>query len=78
MPNQRLKLFYYEMMKVMGGEGSPPFEYYDLDLDKTAFSEMVVTPSPQITSGNRILLNVLLEKYNPTAVVQESKLLGLI
>lgn len=39
---------------------------------------MEVTCSPQMSAGNRILLDALVEKYNPHATVCESGLLGKI
>ena len=55
-----------------------PFEYYDLNLSDDAFNAMQVTPSPKITSGNRIILDALIDRYNPKATVSESELVGLI
>lgn len=63
---------------VINGSGDLPFEYYDLDIAQEAFSKMLITPSPRMTQGNRILLDTLVEKYNPTAYIKESELLGLI
>ena len=55
-----------------------PFEYFDLEIENDAMNKMIVTPSPRITKGNRILLDSLLKLYNPNAIVQESELLNLI
>ena len=40
------------------------------------FEEMKVTCSPQMTPGNRILLESLLKDLNPKARILDSKLLG--
>ena len=40
------------------------------------FEEMEVTYSPQMTPGNRILLESLLKDLNPKARILDSKLLG--
>ncbi len=55
-----------------------PFDYYDLQIREDAMEAMVVTPSPKITPGNRMLLDLLLEKYNPKALVRESELNRLV
>lgn len=55
-----------------------PFDYYDLDIRSDAFSNMLVTPSPKMTSGNRIVLDSLLKEYNPGVSIKESELQGLI
>ena len=49
-------------------------DYFDLTLDDEAFNSMEVTMSPQFTEGNRILLELLKEKYNPNMIIQESAL----
>lgn len=66
------------MMKMISGQCTPPFSYYDLDIAPHCFSEMEITISPQMTAGNRILLESLIEKFNPNAKVLESSLYGLI
>jgi hypothetical protein len=56
----------------------PPFRYYDLDIDPTCFVEMEIVCSPQMTVGNKVLLETIVEKYNPSATIKESELLNLI
>lgn len=58
------------------GTAMPPFRYYDLLIDEIAFNEMEIMCSPQITAGNRVLLETLVEKYNPNAKIEDSALLG--
>lgn len=58
------------------GELEPPFDHFDLDISPESMEKMVVTPSPKMTAGNRIVLEALLEKYNPACKVKESSLLG--
>jgi len=53
-----------------------PFKNYFLPLNKMAFSEMEVTLSPNISDGNRAIVEVLKEKYNPRMKVLDSKLKG--
>lgn len=53
-------------------------QYIDLQIDPCCYDDMEITYSPKMTQGNRILLELLLEKYNPKAVIRESELLGKI
>lgn len=64
--------------KILQGLEKQPFSYYDLTLDDTAYSNMEITLSPKISPGNRLIVNTLIEKYNPSATVRDSSLLGLI
>lgn len=64
--------------RLLHGIETPPFRFYNLDIASEAFEEMEVTCSPQMSAGNRILLDALVEKYNPHATVCESGLLGKI
>lgn len=57
---------------------TPPFSYFDLEIAPHVYAQMEITPSPQMTPGNRILLETLIEKYNPSAKIVESELLGKI
>lgn len=47
---------------------------YDLNLADDAFENMEVTVAPQFTAGNRVLLEAIKEKYNPTMLIHESEL----
>lgn len=49
-------------------------DYYDLDIRDDAFTSMEITLSPQFTTGNRILLESLIEKFNPNLKVMDSAL----
>ena len=64
--------------KLLKGTAPPPFRYFDLDIDPQYFEEMEITCSPQMTFGNRVILETLVEKYNPSATIRESELLNLI
>lgn len=56
-----------------------PFpQHIDLQLDTTCFTEMEITCSPKMTPGNRVILETLIEKYNPGAKLIDSDLLGKI
>lgn len=80
--NQPVDKIYEEYMsfaiKVRLGLAKQPFPYYDLRISEEAFREMEITLSPQISAGNRAIVDCLVEKYNPHAKVIESSLLGLI
>lgn len=49
-------------------------DYYDLKIRDDAFASMEITVSPQFTAGNRILLESLIEKFNPDLKVKDSVL----
>ena len=72
------QMFSMSVTKMTQGKEPPPFRYYDLDIDPKCFEEMEITCSPQMTYGNRVILETLVEKYNPSAKIVESELLGKI
>lgn len=55
-----------------------PFNYYFLNLDKEKIKDMEITLNPQISDGSRTIVQLLVEKYNPSAQIKESTLLGKI
>lgn len=64
--------------KILLGQAKQAFPFYDLTLDENAYAQMEITLSPKISAGNRLIINSLIEKYNPSAVLHESSLVGLI
>lgn len=64
--------------KMLQGLEQQPFPSYDMTIDDAAYYEMEITLSPKISAGNRIIVENLVEKYNPSAVVKDSSLIGLI
>lgn len=64
--------------KILLGLEKQPFPHYDMILDDDVYSQMEITLSPQISAGNRIIVECLVEKYNPTATIKNSSLVGLI
>lgn len=72
------QLFSMSVTKMAQGKEPPPFRYFDLDIDPKFFEEMEITCSPQMTYGNRVILETLVEKYNSHAKIVESELLGKI
>lgn len=63
---------------IVNGVAKQPFPYYDLELDDNAISKMKITLSPTISPGNEILIKNTIHRYNPNALVVESKLKGKI
>ncbi len=51
-----------------------PFKYYFLLLNNDAFKQMEIVLSPKISEGNRAIVNLLKEKYNPDMKIHESQL----
>ena len=64
--------------KMRLGLEKQPIPYYDMTLSNDAFIDMQITLSPHISAGSRIIVQNLVEKYNPTAELKESNILGLI
>lgn len=64
--------------KMRMGTAQQPFPYYDMHLTDDAFSDMEITLSPRISAGSKVIIDSLVEKYNPSARVRESSLTGLI
>lgn len=77
-PQQIARYFSQTVLKMSTGIAEPPFRYYDLDIDPKYFEEMEITCSPQMSAGNRTILETLVERYNPNATILESELLGKI
>lgn len=64
--------------KMRLGLEKQPFPYYDMHLSDEVFSKMEITLSPRISGGSKIIVESLIEKYNPLAIMSESHLVGLI
>jgi len=64
-----------EASRVIFGKNLGFDEYY-LDLDEDAFKQMEITLGPKQHTGDRILVEALLNEYNPSARILDSKLLG--
>lgn len=64
--------------KILKGLEKQPFPFYDLYIDDNAFKDMEITLSPKISLGNREIVKLLVEKYNPSAKIRESELVGLL
>lgn len=53
-----------------------PFKYYFLLLNNDAFRKMEIVLSPKMSDGNRAIVRLLKEKYNPDMKIVESQLRG--
>ena len=62
--------------EVLAGNVTLPINYFDLKIDDGCFNKMEVLISPKMSEGNRILLDTLIKRYNPTALLKESVLRG--
>ncbi len=70
--------FNISMLNMSNGTETPLIRHYDLEIAQEYFANIEITPSPQMSIGNRILLETLVEKYNPTAKIRESELKDLL
>lgn len=57
---------------IISGKANLSFSHYDIPILTEAFSQMEIVLSPKMSEGNRLIVNNLVEKYNPTAKVYES------
>ena len=73
-----LNSFQLTANKMRFGVEKQPFPYYDLCLSDEAFNEMEITLSPRISAGSKIIVESLIEKYNASATIADSLLVGLI
>lgn len=75
---QSLQNFQLVANKMKLGLEKQPFPHYDMFISDEAFEDMEITLSPRISGGSRIIVEDLVQKYNPTAILKESALVGLI
>lgn len=64
--------------KMMAGILPAPCPYYDLEVDEAAMEELEVGALPKMSSGNRLLLQTLLERYGYASSIRKSALTGLV
>ncbi|NLB55618.1 MAG: hypothetical protein GX811_07620, partial [Lentisphaerae bacterium] len=53
-----------------------PISLFTLDIDDEAFSEMEVTLSPNISTGNQTIVELMKKSWNPSMIILESDLSG--
>ena len=71
-----LASFTQSVNRLVTNKENPPFCYYDLKLDDVAYFDMEITKSPTISAGNEEIIDLLVQKYNPSAQVVDSELRG--
>lgn len=55
-----------------------PMNYIDLKIDTKAFENMEITLGPNTTHSDRIIVDLLVEKYNPNIKLKDSELMNKI
>lgn len=70
--------FVAKLKETLDTEMEPHFDYYDLPLKDDIFDQMIVTLSPSITKGKRLIVESLLNQYAPKAKIKESSLTQLV
>lgn len=63
-----------KLKEALDTEKEPHFNSYDLPLKDDIFEHMIVTLSPSITEGKRLIVEALLKQYAPKAKIVESSL----
>lgn len=63
-----------KLKEALDTEMEPHFNSYDLPLKDDIFDHMIVTLSPSITEGKRLIVKALLNQYAPKAKLMESSL----
>jgi hypothetical protein len=56
----------------------PPIDGYLVKISNDVFKKMKIVISPKVLSGDKEIIESLLKNYNETAVIEDSKLTGLI
>lgn len=64
--------------KIKMGLAVQPFPHYDMVISDESFEDMEITLSPRISAGSKIIVENLVSKYNLSATIKESDLVGLI
>lgn len=64
--------------KMVKGELASPCAYYDFHLDSQAIKQIEIVPSPRLSPGNQILLDMLIEKHGLYSSLKRSELIGLL
>ncbi len=81
-PNQNVELLAQSYQTIANrirlGVERQPFAYYDMKLDESAFMSMEITASPRLSPGNKVILEPLIARFNPMAILHRSSLENLI
>lgn len=67
-----------KLTKLIDDRNPLGFNHFDLKLDNKSFMKMEITLGPKILPGDREIIESLIERYNPTAKIHDSILMGRI
>lgn len=67
-----------DFQKIMINKIPPPIENYFIKIKDEAFKSMEITLGPKCTLSEEIIIEALLQKFNPTAKISKNKYSGLI
>lgn len=67
-----------DFQKILKNNIPSPLENYFLEIKDNAFSNMEITLGPKCTFAEEIIIESLLQKFNPTAKILKNRFLGLI
>lgn len=75
MPKPKYREYYYEneIKDKISKTSEYSYEFYDLPIDEQAFNEMEIITAPNISVGNKIIVEDLCRCYNSNAKIYESK-----
>ena len=62
------------VMQSLLGNKSLPFHYYDMGLKDEIFNTLEITLSPSATESQKLIVQALIDKYAPNAILKESGL----
>lgn len=62
------------VMQSLLGNKSLPFHYYDMGLKDEIFNTLEITLSPTATESQKLIVQALIDKYAPNAILKESGL----
>lgn len=65
-------------MNKIQGDYNIPLEYIDLVIDDKAFEQMEIVKGPGISESQGMFIDLVVQRYNPAALVKESNLKGKI
>jgi hypothetical protein len=77
-PRNKSDNFIDQYGPLLNSRTPPPINYYDIDIDNDSFSKMIILLSPKFANGDYEIVASLIEKFNPKANIQISKLKGLV
>ncbi len=76
--NKKIYSYVQILSQITKGICNLPIRHFDLNIEDEKFKKMEITVSPQLTPGNQVVLETLVEKYNPSAKIVQSKYKGLL